>query len=515
MKGASFTSSGALNRMLQAAEKAWLFKDFQTSIEIFKDASRLAPANTTILLRLGSLSGQRHDYATAERCFEKALRLAPRKNEMIHEIISHCLNFRNPDIAECYLRRALEQPMATPQTCIMLAELYEKLRRMPEAALLVERALASKPVHPGALMVRARLERLAGQLEQAEKTLRSFITQPQLATWTHAQAWYELGTILDRQKQFDEAMTAFLQAKTLLRPQADSYLATLKKSRAQFKVIETKISAEILRRWSDNITALFPPRRLALLCGHARSGTTLLEQVLDAHPEIVSAEETATILDEAYAPLTRNLRPDADMLTVLESSTNSALQQSRAAYFHTMDLVIGRPVGDRLLVDKNPYMNYLIPAFIRLFPETRFLIALRDPRDVVLSCFMQAQQLSVVKSAYLSLEGTTEDYAAVMNVWRILAPLMPGRFLEVRYEDVVTDLESVARRTLNFLGVPWDTRVLGFDEHARKKLVRTPTYVDVTQPIYQHARGRWRNYQKYLEPHLNILEPFIKAFGYE
>ena len=88
-------------------------------------------------------------------------------------------------------------------------------------------------------------------------------------------------------------------------------------------------------------------------------------------------------------------------------------------------------------------------------------------------------------------------------------------WLEVRYEDMVDDLESVARRTLGFLGVPWDARVLGFDEHARQKAVRSPTYADVTQPVYKRARGRWRNYQKYLEPHLPKLEPFVKAFGYE
>lgn len=515
MKRTVFATPDSLNGKLQAAEKAWAFKDYQGAIEALQSASRLAPANTSILLRLGGWSGLRYDYAAAERCFEKALRLTPRKHEMVEQIITHCLNFRHPDIAERYLRLALEQPGAAPQTCIQLAELYERLRRVPEAVQLVERVLAANPNYPAALLVRARLERLEGRLETAEQTLRSFITKANPDIWLQTQAWYELGMILDRQNQFDDAMAAFLQAKALLRPQADGYLAMLKQSRAQFKIIEAKISAERLRHWAANGPVLPPARRLALLCGHARSGTTLLEQVLDAHSEIVSAEETPTILDEAYAPLTRHLPPDTEMLAVLESSANSELQQSRAAYFRVMDLVVGNPVGSRLLVDKNPYANYLIPAFIRIFPETKFLIALRDPRDVVLSCFMQPQPLSVIKSAYLSLAGTAEDYAAVMSVWRTLAPLMPDSYLEVRYEDVVTNLESVARKTLEFLGVPWDARVLGFDAHARNKLVRTPTYADVTQPIYQRARGRWRSYQKYLEPHLEKLEPFVRAFGYE
>jgi len=114
----------------------------------------------------------------------------------------------------------------------------------------------------------------------------------------------------------------------------------------------------------------------------------------------------------------------------------------------------------------------------------------------------------------LSLDGTVEDYAVVMGVWQTLAPLMPVPYLEVRYEDMVEDLGAVARKTLDFLGVPWDDRVLGFDEHARRKMVLSPTYADVTQPVYKRAVGRWRHYQKYLEPHLDKLAPFVKAFGY-
>jgi hypothetical protein len=157
----------------------------------------------------------------------------------------------------------------------------------------------------------------------------------------------------------------------------------------------------------------------------------------------------------------------------------------------------------------------MIPAFVRIFPETKFLIALRDPRDVVLSCFMQPQPLNQITATYLSLEGTSADYAALMSIWQTVKPLMPSPYLEVRYEDMVEDLESVARKTLEFLGVPWDAQVMGFAEHAQKKMVRSPTYADVTQPVYKRARGRWRNYQKYLEACLGTLEPFVKAFGYE
>ena len=501
--------------MLQAAEAAWERKDFQACLETLASANRIAPANTSILLQLGRIHGLSYNYAAAESCFEKALRVAPRRTEMLTAIADHCQNFRNPEIAARYLRRALEQPDATPLACIKLAELYERLRRLPEAAQLVERALQLNPADPAALLVRARLERLAGRLEPAEHVLRSFLTKPIPDPWLHAQAWYELGNVLDRQERFDEAMAALLEAKALMRPQAARHLAELKIFRARLQVMTANVSSEMFQRWFTAGPTLPPARRLALLCGHARSGTTLLEQVLDAHPDLVSAEETTTFLDEAFAPLRRNLPPDAYMLPVLEAASTPALQQVRAAYFHAMELSLGNPIANRLLLDKNPVLTFMIPAFVRIFPETKFLIALRDPRDVVLSCFMQPQPLNPVTAAYLSLAGTAEDYAALMNLWRTLKPLMPAPCLEVRYEDMVEDLEAVARKTLNFLGVAWDPRVLEFDAHARQKMVRSPTYADVTQPVYKRARGRWRHYQKYLEPHLEKLEPFVKAFGYE
>ena len=515
MKRPSLVAAGSLNRLLQSAEAAWLNKDFAQCLDALQSATRLAPSNTGILLQLGRIHGLRYDYAAAERCFEQALRIAPKKIEMIAAIADACQNFRNPEIAEGFLRRGAELPDATPLVCVKLAELYERLRRLPEATELVDRALARNPDYPAALLVRARLERVAGRLEAAEETLRLFINQPIPDNWVHTQAWYELATILDRQGNYDAAMAAYRQAKALLQPQAAPYLAELKALRDRLKVMEANVSAAMLERWTANAPALAPARKLALLCGHARSGTTLLEQVLDAHPDIVSAEETDVFLEEAFAPLRRHQPPDSFMLPVMEAADNPALQSSRAGYFRAMESTVGGPIGARLLVDKNPGHTFLIPAYIRIFPETRFLIALRDPRDVVLSCFMQAQPLNPVTAAFLSLAGAARDYADLMSTWRTLKPLIPGRYLEVRYEDMVADLEAVARKTLEFLGVPWDDRVLGFDEHARKKMVRSPTYADVTQKVYTRAKGRWRNYEKYLEPHLAVLEPFVKAFGYQ
>jgi hypothetical protein len=187
----------------------------------------------------------------------------------------------------------------------------------------------------------------------------------------------------------------------------------------------------------------------------------------------------------------------------------------RKNYFHCADLFLRRPIGDRLLIDKNPALNLMIPIVVRMFPETKFLVALRDPRDVVMSCFMQALPLTPVSSAYLTLESAVNQYANVMGFWLEMRPRMADRWMEVRYEEMVDDLPGVARSVLGFLGLGYEEGVLKFYEHAQMKRVHSPSHADVRKPLYRTAVGRWRNYQKYLEPYMPRLEPFLKAFNYE
>ena len=101
-----------------------------------------------------------------------------------------------------------------------------------------------------------------------------------------------------------------------------------------------------------------------------------------------------------------------------------------------------------------------------------------------------------------------------MGLWRTLRSQLKNPFLEVRYEQLVDDLAGTARRTLEFLELDWNTEVLRFDEHARGKTVRSPSYAEVARPVTKRAIGRWRNYREQLEPHLARLEPMMAALGY-
>jgi tetratricopeptide (TPR) repeat protein len=515
MKRPQLIAPGSLNRMLREANEAWACSDFQQCFELLERASRLDPANPSILMQLGQSYGRRYDYAAAERCFEKAVRVAPNKVGALVMAGRLSVDFAGTQLAERYFQRAIEQNGASAETFARLAELYERLHRAKDAAALVERALRMDNTCPLARLTQAKLHRQAGRLAEAEQVLRPALVAADREV--RILCFYELGAICDRQGRYDEAMTAFIEAKALLAPDAPPLLARLQLIIRPLNEMQNNVSAEMFARWSESSRELLQPaHRMAFLGGHARSGTTLLEQVLDSHPDIVSAEETTIFHDDAYATLLRHLPRETSMLTGLDTASVETLRQARERYFQSMSLCLGSPPGERLLIDKNPSLQALFITFVRIFPEARLIVALRDPRDVVLSCFMLPHYpLNPGNVAFLELEGTVRSYSRVMGIWRTLKPLIKNPWIEVRYEDMVDDLESVARRTLEFLGVSWNPDVLKFDEHARQKMVRSPTYADVTQPVYKRARGRWHHYQKYLEPHLEKLEPFVKAFGYE
>jgi Tfp pilus assembly protein PilF len=516
MKLNQMVSASASARLRQRCQEAWLRQDYPLYFKLMEQARRLDPANPVLWLDLGASYGMRYDYAAAERCFEKAVRVGSNRLDSLVMAAIKCRGFERYEMARHYLERAVQEPGASADTHVKLAEVYERFHLLEAAGELVDKALHLDPASILACLARARLSRLSGRLGEAETLLRTFLSRSDRETWsTRIRGWYELGAVLDAQGRYNEAMEAFVQAKNLILPNAGQLIAGQKLVQSNLRIAVEKLNPEMMNRWREQGRALQPPVRLALLCGHPRSGTTLLEQVMDSHPGLVSAEETTVFNRESFGFLLRGGPPGRLLLDTLEAAAPASLRQARANYSHCMSRFLGHPPDARLLIDKNPSLTPLVPAFARIFPEAKFLVALRDPRDVCLSCFMQPLPLGQVSSIFLTLEGSAQEYASVMGLWRAAAPCLPGSCLEIRYEDLVADLADTARRALEFLGAGWDDRVLRFDEHARGKLVRSPTHAAVAKPISKGAIGRWRNYQKYLEPWLETLAPFITAFGYE
>ena len=505
----------AIQRLYREAEEAWGQQDYQKSISLMEQATRKEPYNPSLLLDLARACGKRYDFPAAERYIEKAVQISKDRAHTLGEAGQIGLEFDNIDMAVGYLQRASQKKGVSINALMNLADICIRDKRLDEAAELVARAAQMDRKDPRVLIENAMLERLRGNSAEAKSLLRELLAIPAAGASVRIRALYELASILDSEGKYDEAMTSLLEAKALLRPHAGPHAAILQHMQSRAKEMEQSITAAVLDRWRADAAKLLPLRRIALLCGHPRSGTTLLEQVLDAHSDITSAEETKMMHDDAYLPLIRDFPEGTGVLQALDSVPPSLICHARENYFHCMELFLRRQIGSRLLVDKNPSLNLMIPMVVRVFPETKLLVALRDPRDVVVSCFMQALPLTPISSAYLSLEGTVNQYANVMGFWLEMLPRMGGQWMYVRYEEMVEDLPSVARSVLGFLGVGFEDNVLKFYEHARTKRVRSPSHADVRKPLYRTAVGRWRNYQKYLEPYLPGLERFLKAFNYQ
>jgi hypothetical protein len=181
-----------------------------------------------------------------------------------------------------------------------------------------------------------------------------------------------------------------------------------------------------------------------------------------------------------------------------------------------MEYLLGEPIGGRMHLDKNPAYNPTIPLMLRVLPETRLVIALRDPRDVVLSCYLRYLPLNAVSVRFLDIERTADRYALDMSAWLKFRDLVDVPWCEVRYEDTVADVAGQARRALATLGLPWHDQVLDYRQRlTATKQVTSPSYEAVAQPIYTRAIGRWRNYERLLAPAQKILEPFVREFGYD
>jgi tetratricopeptide (TPR) repeat protein len=420
--------------------------------------------------------------------------------------------FRPDKAIECF-RRALTLNRNIPDALLELAVLYERRHRLDEASGSIEDCLRFAPDYAEAKLIKARLLRRKKDEAGAETIWRELTGDESVHSLVRAQAWTEIAQACDRHGDYDGAMQATLCGKEILlreeapiRRESDVILHIL-------RTLAEAVTPADFERWTG-ITGGFKRQKLALLTSFPRSGTTLLEQVLDNHPGLVSSDEREAFARDIFPAMWQTLATPRPTLEALNAIAPERLAAQRDRYMAYMAAALNEPIGDRVHLDKNPTFTLLIPAMLRLFPELKLLIALRDPRDVVLSCFMQFLPLNTNSVCYLTLERAVERYALDMGIWRRLREVLPPCWREVRYEDTVTDMEREVRGALEFLGLPWDVSILNYRERLKEKPVSSPTYEAVSQPLYTRSIGRWRNYQKYLEPLLPRLQPFVDAFGY-
>jgi hypothetical protein len=235
----------------------------------------------------------------------------------------------------------------------------------------------------------------------------------------------------------------------------------------------------------------------------------LLDQILASHPDVSTLEERDTLMEAAST-----LIGSGDGFERLAELPDGEIERLRASYWQQVQTFLGAPMK-RVFVDKLPLNAAFLPVIYRLFPAAKIVLAVRDPRDVVLSCFQQRFGMNAAMFQLLRLDTAVTYYDVVMALVATCRAKLPLAVHEVRYEAVVDDFDATVRDLLGFLGVGWDERVRDYAETAKTREIGTPSASQVVLPLYTTARGKWRNYRAFLEPHLPALAPWVEAFGYE
>lgn len=502
---------------------AWASRNLDKCLELLGKVVIQNPRSANAYMQMARVHGIRCEYDDARECLEKAVKVSPREQRALAlmEAGRACRDFYDPGFSESYLRRALEAADAATgrhrdddraDARLALAEHLIRTRDRSSAESLVDEVLGVDPQDKKALFLWCQLHE--DQVELVVGRLQKLMEIQDFELRTRA--GYQLAKVLDRAGDYDGAMDALVSSKSSMMGARDPIVTHRIKLRRQVRQLVEDFTDEKLSEWAEVAQEFGRSKKLAMLLGHPRSGTTLLEQVLDSNSGLISSEESENFAVHFYCAVTNRNPPLGNLTEMMDRLCPSELVAYRERYLEGMERSLMEGIGDRVLLDKNPSLTPLAPLFFRLFPEVKFVAMLRDPRDIVVSCFMQPFfPPDVVTGNFLTLADSATEVAYMMDSWCLLRERFGARVCEVRYENMVEDLDTHARRVTGFLGLEWEKQMVEFDRYASKKVVRSPTAQAVTEKLHKRAVFRWRNYEKYFGRAIEILRPTIEALGYD
>ena len=484
----------------------------------YDEALKADPGNKDAWLERGILHQLCFDHDAALADFMKAIEIDPKR-------LSVYLRAAQSSVDAGQFRKALEfcdialERLDPPpvELTAFIGMVHERLSELDPAIEWTERALASGEPNATALKSWAKASRRKFRKDPEKlKNLRTRLEETDFGPFEgdDRRALYaELGLVCDDLGDAEAAIGWF------------------EKQNGESEIFgkAVGIDPEIYVRQVDELHDAFTPDFVAswatipgsgkrpghrsapvFLVGFPRSGTTLLDQIFDAHPDVTALEERPTLV-----ALIENLRSKKNGypsslagLTMQDRDRLSKLYYEEAEKY-------GVDFTRHIVVDKMP-LDFVHAGLIhRVFPEAKFIFALRHPADCVLSCFMQDFVPNASMLNFTTIEKGARLYDKVMSLWARYREVLPIEVQEVRYENLIADLRGEVEPALAFLGLDWHEAVSDPAAHARQRgSIRTPSYAQVTEPIYNRAAERWRRYEKYLEPVLPLLEPHIKRFGY-
>ncbi len=465
------------------------------------------PSHAEGLLNLGICHHILREFEEAKAAFERCIAADPTQPRSLRHMADLLRELQDMPAAMEHYRKALA---LAPRDADLRAELIstlELLNELDAAEALVEEGLALAPADSGILFESAKLHRRRGDHEGAWRILGGIDParmNPRLVLSYH----YECGTVADRTGRYDEAFKAFTKGNELSLTSIRARNTDQAALPAQMDRMQAWLAKGAPCAASAEDEDL--GRDLCFLIGFPRSGTTLLDVMLDGHRQVLSIEEKPTMERVAFA-LDRLPGHYPDALSRLDRAERERL---RALY---RGQIAGlRAPEHTLIIDKMPIRTIHAPFIHRLFPNARFLFAERHPCDVVLSNFMQQYAINEAMIHFTRMQSAVDTYDRVMRLWQLAEGVLPDmRVHRVRYESLIENPDGVLQDACAFLGLPWQE---GMSQHrdtiGQRKQIKTNSYHQVAEPIYRHSKYRWLNYRAQLEPYMAALQPHIERMGY-
>jgi tetratricopeptide (TPR) repeat protein len=485
--------------------------EYGAAYPALRDAAALAPLHATFRWAYAQCCLDMAREAEALEALEDWQRLQAMTVDILVLIALQLLILGAMQLAQPAVQMLEANPPPAGRAALRWAAILERLHRLDEARAILERVQRSDPDldhDPERLLLSAVVAERLGDNRHAQVQLRAALGRSQQPLLRH-KLLFPLARVCDALGQHE---AAFDTAQEAHRSQL-AFLARVQRAHSAeqsqiWTLTGQSAAAADIAAWDAAGPA--PQDSPIFVVGFPRSGTTLIEQVLDAHPGLTSMDEQPFML-RAVAEVAQC---GTDYPRELGKLSEPELDRIRAAYWTRVSKRVQFAHGRRL-VDKNPINIIVLPLIRRLFPRAPIVLLIRHPCDTLLSCLLQDFRAPGLAAVCADLPTLATTYARVFDWWYAQDPRLRELSYEMRYEQLTADFNAEVHRLAEFLQLPWHEAMLTPATRARAKgFINTPSYAQVLTPVTTYSVGRWKPYRDHFTDALPALMPWIERWGY-